>query len=101
MQILGLLTIILPLLLTAKLYGQPWFWTWGFVAASAFCSGAAVPLYLYVPTEWSAIVAWLSSAFVILQGMFITGHPLRDVDKNKLYRQEQVVQTRSTSSCSS
>ncbi|OCK92090.1 uncharacterized protein K441DRAFT_640740 [Cenococcum geophilum 1.58] len=74
MQLVGLLTIILPLTLSGRLLIQRWFWTWLLVGVSFSCSVAPIPVYLYFPTEWSATVAFLGSAaqaFVTLQALFI------------------------------
>lgn len=86
MQLLGVLIVILSLMATARLHSQPWFWMWFFSIASAGCSVSAIPLYLYLPAEWSAIVAWMGSAaqaFVVLQGMFTAEQPSSDSKKNK------------------
>ncbi|RFU30321.1 hypothetical protein B7463_g5999, partial [Scytalidium lignicola] len=69
LQVVGLLTIVASLLTRSRLPRQPWFWTWGFVGMSSACALAAIPLYLVVPTEWSATVSFAGSAaqaFVVL-----------------------------------
>jgi drug/metabolite transporter (DMT)-like permease len=78
MQLLGLLTLTLPLLVRLRHPSQPWYWTWFFVGASFACSVAATVLYLYIPTEWSFTVSFLASAaqvFVILQTVFLVDRP--------------------------
>lgn len=73
MQIIGLLTIVLPLALSGRLMIQQWFWTWLLFGVSFLCSIAPIPVYLYFPTEWSATIAFLGSAaqaFVTLQALF-------------------------------
>jgi hypothetical protein len=79
MQLIGLLTIIIPLALSGRLRTQQWFWTWLLVGVSFSCSIAPVPAYLYFPKEWSTTIAFLGSAaqaFVTLQALFV-------VDKQK------------------
>lgn len=74
MQLVGLLTIILPLALSGRLPFRQWFWTWLLVGVSFSFSVAPIPVYLYFPTEWSATVGFLGSAaqaFVTLQALFI------------------------------
>jgi hypothetical protein len=69
-QILGLLTIVIPLVGNDRMLTKQWFWTWGFIGMSFVCAVTAVPIYLYCPTEWSSMLAFMASAaqgFVVLQ----------------------------------
>jgi hypothetical protein len=73
MQLLGTLTLIIPTIFNARLVGQAWFWTWVLATASTICSIVAVPIYLTVPTEWSAAISFAGNVmqgFVTLQLIF-------------------------------
>ncbi|KAH8801746.1 hypothetical protein F5884DRAFT_526387 [Xylogone sp. PMI_703] len=74
LQVVSLITIVVSLQTRSRSPRQPWFWTWGFVVMSLICAVAAIPLYLFVPTEWSATVSFaggVSQAFVVLQSVFL------------------------------
>jgi hypothetical protein len=76
MQLLGIVTLIVPTAYNERLVRMAWFWTWLLASVSATCGIVAVPLYLYLPTEWSASLSFVSSvaqAFVILQLVFTLG----------------------------
>jgi hypothetical protein len=62
MQWLGLLAIVIPLWNSSKVHNSTWFWILTFVSLSFVCSILAIPLYLYVPTEWSSWLAFAGSA---------------------------------------
>ncbi len=81
MQIVGLVTIILPLAMDGRLRFRTWFWTWLLVGLSFACSIAPIPAYLYWPTEWSATIGYLGSAaqtFVTLQALFLVHKEKKD-----------------------
>jgi hypothetical protein len=72
MQVMGVLTVGIPLFRGPPLPKEPWIWTWSFLGVSFLLSMLAIPAYLRMPTEWSALLAFLGSAaqgFVILQLM--------------------------------
>jgi hypothetical protein len=73
MQLLGNLTLIIPTISNSRLMSQAWFWTWVLAGTSTVCTIAAIPLYLYCPTEWSNTLSFAGNvmqAFVTLQLMF-------------------------------
>jgi len=39
-----------------------WLWTQIFTSIGGSCAIAAIPLYLYTPTMWSALASFFSSA---------------------------------------
>jgi hypothetical protein len=76
MQVMGVLTVGIPLFRGPPLPKEPWFWTWGFLGFSFLLSILAIPAYLVIPTEWSALLSFLGAAAqgsVILQMMFSIG----------------------------
>lgn len=60
MQLLGLFTAIFPMYRQAK--NHAWMWTQAFTAVGTACSVASIPLYLYAPTMWSALLSFFGSA---------------------------------------
>lgn len=73
MQLLSILILTVPTVSNIRLVKIAWFWTWFLAGASTTCAIAAVPLYLYVPTEWSAMLSFAGSVaqgFVTFQLMF-------------------------------
>lgn len=74
MQLLTIVTMILPTIYNARLVKQAWVWTWILAASSGVCATVAVPLYLLIGTEWSVAVSFIgcvTQAFVTLQLMFV------------------------------
>ena len=72
-QLLSILTLMEPTLSNVQLKVQAWFWTRILAGASTTCALTAIPLYLLVPTEWSAAVSFgggVAQALVTLQLMF-------------------------------
>ena len=72
-QIQSILVIVVSIWTREDLSFKGWFWTWVFLALSCFCPVAAVPLYVYVPTEWSTAVSFLGAVaqgFMVLQSSF-------------------------------
>jgi hypothetical protein len=60
MQLLGLFTTIYPL--QRRSTKAAWLWAIAFSIVGSICSIGAVPLYLYVPVMWSALVSFFGSA---------------------------------------
>jgi hypothetical protein len=60
MQLLGLFTAMFPIYRHAK--SHAWRWVQTFTALGASCSLISIPLYLYAPTMWSALLSFFSSA---------------------------------------
>jgi len=84
MQLLGLLTIIIPLVGSHRMLTRQWFWTWGFVGTSFACAVAAVPIYLHYSTACSSTLAFIASAaqgFVVMQTVLIVNRSRLDVVK--------------------
>ena len=84
MQLLGLLTIIIPLVGSHRMLTRQWFWTWGFVGTSFACAVAAVPIHLQYSTTTGSTLAFISSAaqgFVVMQTVLIVNRLQFDVDK--------------------
>jgi hypothetical protein len=72
-QLLSILVLVIPTFSNARLVPMAWFWTWVLAGASTLCAIVAIPLYLYVHTEWSAMVSFIGSVvqgFVTLQLIF-------------------------------
>jgi hypothetical protein len=72
-QILSVVTLILPTIFNIRLAKMAWVWTWIFAGVTVCCSIVAPPLYLVVSTKWSAIVSFagsLAQTFITLQLMF-------------------------------
>jgi hypothetical protein len=73
-QVLSVVTLILPTIFNIRLAKMAWLWTW-LLAAVAVCSSIVVPpLYLNVPTKWSAIVSFagsLAQTLITLRLMFV------------------------------
>jgi hypothetical protein len=68
MQILGIFTAMFPMY--GRSTAHAWIWAQIFTAVGSCCAIAAVPLYIYVPTIWSASVSSIGSAsqgFIALQ----------------------------------
>jgi hypothetical protein len=73
MQLLSLLTMMLPTVSNVKLARQAWILTWILAGFSATCSIVAIPIYLRFPVEWSSTIAFAGSAaqaFVTLQFVY-------------------------------
>jgi hypothetical protein len=62
MQLLSLLTMMLPTVSNVKLARQAWVLTWILADFSAACSIVAIPIYLKFPVEWSSTISlhWCS-----------------------------------------
>jgi hypothetical protein len=61
MQLVGLFTAMFPISRQAK--SHAWIWSQAFTFLGASCSIASIPLYLYAPTMWSALLSfWGSTA---------------------------------------
>ncbi|KIW19636.1 hypothetical protein PV08_00210 [Exophiala spinifera] len=72
-QILGVVITVFALFSSPRLPKQPWNWAWAFVVTSIGLTAGSVPAYLYAPTEWSTLMAFLGSTAqmcVVLQAMF-------------------------------
>lgn len=70
MQLLSIGTLIWPTVFYVRLARLPWVWTWILATVSACCTVAAVPLYVLLPTSWSALFSFCGSvaqALVLLQ----------------------------------
>jgi hypothetical protein len=70
MQVLGLLTLSVPIWQGSKLPSQNWFWTWLFIGIASLATIVAVPLYLYAPVAYSSTLVFVATAcqaFVVLQ----------------------------------
>ncbi|KAG9229268.1 hypothetical protein BJ875DRAFT_523889 [Amylocarpus encephaloides] len=63
MQLLSILVLMILIIYNARLIKMAWFWTWGMAGISTICALASPLLYVYVPTEWSALVSFVESAF--------------------------------------
>lgn len=61
MTILGILVSILPVIHNDWLT-EVRIWMWIFTVAGVLCASAAIPMYLFLPKEWSSVVAFLGSA---------------------------------------
>ena len=74
MAVLGLLTMTIPTFSRkTKLGKMAWFWTWILAGFSGVCAIVSIPLYLAIPTQWSAAVAFSGSVaqgLVTLQLMY-------------------------------
>lgn len=73
MQLLGLLAMMISVISNRHLANETWFWTWILASFSAGCAGIAIPLYLIVPTEWSAAISFagaVAQVFVTLQLLY-------------------------------
>ncbi|KAF2198827.1 hypothetical protein GQ43DRAFT_474196 [Delitschia confertaspora ATCC 74209] len=73
-QLIGLATIVLPLVWKERIHLKRWMWTWLLVVVGVVYGVGQIPMYLYLPTEWSATMAFVESAaksFVTLQALFI------------------------------
>lgn len=73
MQLLSIMTLIIPTVSNVRLAKLAWFWTWILASVGTLCAVAAVPLYLYLSPEWSMVISFAASvaqALVILQFMF-------------------------------
>ncbi|KIM94389.1 hypothetical protein OIDMADRAFT_60717 [Oidiodendron maius Zn] len=74
MAVLGLLTMMIPTFSSkTKLGKMAWFWTWILAGYSGVCAIVSIPLYLVIPTQWSAAVAFSGSVaqgLVTLQLMY-------------------------------
>lgn len=62
MSILGLAAIIIPLIGSTSLAKESRTAIWCLVVLSLGCVVASVPMYLFLPTEWSAEVAFIGGA---------------------------------------
>jgi hypothetical protein len=60
MQLLGLFTAIFPM--AKRPASSAWIWAQFFTIVGVLVSVAAVPMYLYLPTMWSALVSFIGSA---------------------------------------
>lgn len=86
MQLLGLLTIIIPLVGSHRLLTRQWFWTWGFIGTSFSCAVIAVPTYLHYSKELSSTLGFVASAtqrFVVLQTVLIVNRSSSDMIKSE------------------
>ena len=73
MQLLSVLTMIIPTIYNIRLIRQAWFWTWILAGSNTLCVSTAISLYLNVYTDWSVAIYFAGSvaqAFVTLQLMF-------------------------------
>lgn len=73
MQLLSLLTMILPTVDDVKLARQAWVLTWILAVFSGVLSIVAIALYLKFPVEWSTTIAFAggaAQAFVTLQFVY-------------------------------
>jgi hypothetical protein len=59
MQLLGLFMAMYPI--ARRSGSSAWQWARVFTAAGALCAIAAIPMYLYLPTMWSALMAFFGS----------------------------------------
>ena len=72
MQLLNLLTMIVPATQNSWMPFQSWIWTWAATVTSFSCSILAPVLYSMVFTGWSAAIAFtgnVAQAFLTLQLM--------------------------------
>src|SRR5436305_2669852 len=60
MSILGIFTAIYPKLRRPSSHAEHW--AHGFAVLGVACASAAVPMYLYLPTMWSALASFLGAA---------------------------------------
>ena len=60
MQLLGLFTAVYPL--WASIKTARWRWTQIFTILGCACALAAVPIYVRLPTMWSAVVSFVGAA---------------------------------------
>jgi hypothetical protein len=70
MQLLGLVTLIWPMIFHSRLASLTWFWTWILAGSSACMTVLAMALFLVVPTGWSALISFggsVAQVLVILQ----------------------------------
>jgi hypothetical protein len=68
MSILGIFTAMYPNFWRPASHAKRW--GQGFAILGVFCASAAVPMYLYFPTMWSALASFLGvaiQAFMTLQ----------------------------------
>jgi hypothetical protein len=89
MQVLGLLTLSVPIWQGSKLPSQNWFWTWLFIGIAALATILAIPLYLYAPVAYSSTLVFLATAsqsFVVLQLALAAGVAM---DPKRLMRKEK------------
>ena len=74
MQLLGILTVIIPIVFNARLAKMAWFYAWILAGASIICAIVAIPLYLYTPTKWAGVLSYMATVaqvFVTLQLVFV------------------------------
>jgi hypothetical protein len=92
MQYLSVLIVICSIWMRPDLSFEAWFWTWGFLGMAINCPAVAMLLYLYAPTEWSAVLSFVGTAvqgFVVLQSMFTPAKVKVKADwKSHTYRLE-------------
>jgi hypothetical protein len=68
LQLLGLLTFILPTLSHPRLSQLTWLWIWMLAGFGAICAVASVLIYTRAPTFWSFVLAFAGSlAQVVVQ----------------------------------
>jgi len=60
LQLLGLFTTIYPM--PKRTTATAWLWAQVFTILGSMCAIAAIPVYLYVSTIWSAFVSFIGSA---------------------------------------
>jgi hypothetical protein len=59
MQLLGLFTAMFPIYRRSPAHA--WRWAQALTALGALCSLGSIPLYVYAPTMWSALVSFFGS----------------------------------------
>ena len=70
MQLLGILVITTTAVSNIRLVKMARLYTWILASVSILCAVLAIPLYLYVPAKWAALLSFLASvvqALLILQ----------------------------------
>jgi hypothetical protein len=60
LQILGVCTAMLPIY--KRFQGAAWHWARAFSIICCFCAISSIPIYLYMPTMWSALLSFFGSA---------------------------------------
>jgi hypothetical protein len=60
MQLLGLFTAMFPIY--RRSLAHAWRWAQALTVLGALCSLGSIPLYIYAPTMWSALVSFFGSA---------------------------------------
>ena len=83
MQFATFVPILLPLWRHARGLDEYRFWCWFFIVSSTACYLSAPFLYVFYPTEYSAVVAFAGSvaqAFVVLEALVATARTKVKVD---------------------